>query len=110
MCMWGVLGLVWIKLCLPWLLKLINVIPWKFRYSFTAVCAALMIVDGVMTLQALDCWFERLSGDSGSTPVEQFYAKHFDNEYMEHRFQSMTITPEKSGRVDETAAEKAVSH
>ena len=107
MCMWGVLGLFWIKLCLPWLLKLINVIPWKIRYSFTTVCAALMIVNGVMTLQALDCWFERLSGVSGDTPVEQFYAEHFDNEYMEHRFQSMTITPADSGRVDGAAAASA---
>lgn len=107
MCMWGVLGLFWIKLCLPWLLKLINVIPWKIRYSFTTVCAALMIINGVMTLQALDCWFERLSGVSGDTPVEQFYAEHFDNEYMEHRFQSMTITPADSGRVDGAAAASA---
>lgn len=102
MCMWGALGFVWIKLCLPWLLKFINLIPWKFRYSFTTFCAVLMIVNGAMTLQALDCWFERLSGIPASSPVEEFYAQHFDNAYMEHRFQSMTITPEKSSRVDST--------
>ncbi|HJG30700.1 MAG TPA: putative ABC transporter permease [Collinsella ihuae] len=100
MCMWGALGFVWIKLCLPWLLKLINIIPWKLRYSFTALCTVLMVVNGVMTLQALDCWFERLSGVAGTTPVEQFYAEHFDNDYMEHRFESMTITPDDSGRID----------
>ena len=103
MCMWGALGFVWIKVCLPRLLSLINLIPWKLRYSLTAVCAALMLVNGVMTLQALDCWYERLSGISGDTPVEEFYAKHFDNAYMQHRFQSMEITPEDSGRVDPTA-------
>ncbi|MCF2621383.1 putative ABC transporter permease [Collinsella tanakaei] len=104
MCMWGALGFVWIKLCLPWLLKLINIIPWKLRYSFTALCTVLMLVNGVMTLQALDCWFERLSGVAGTTPVEAFYAEHFDDAYMAHRFESMTITPEDSGRIDSTAA------
>ena len=103
MCMWGALGFVWIKLCLPWMLKLINLIPWKVRYSFTTLCAILMLVNGVMTLEALDCWFERLSGIPQTTPVEQFYAENYDNDYMAHRFESMTITPDDSARVDGAA-------
>ena len=63
------------------------------RYSLTTVVAALMLTNGVMTLQALDCWFCRESGIAPSSPVEEFYAEHFDNAYMEHRFQSMTIHP-----------------
>ncbi len=106
MCMWGALGFVWIKFCLPWLLKLINIIPWSLRYSLTTVCAVLMLVNGVMTLEALDCWFERVSGIEPTSPVEEFYAEHFDDAYMAHRFESMTITPEDSGRVD-TAAQVA---
>lgn len=109
MCMWGALGFVWIKFCLPLLLKLINLIPWKLRYSLTTVCAILMLVNGVMTLEALDCWFERISGISASSPVEQFYAEHFDNAYMEHRFESMTITPEDSGRTDASAIASAAT-
>ena len=108
MCMWGALGFVWIKLCLPWLLKFINVIPWRARYSFTALCAVLMAVNGIMTLQALDCWFERLSGVAQTAPVERFYAEHFDNAYMEHRFESMTITPQDSSRIDDSALADAV--
>lgn len=100
MLMWGTLGLFWIKLCLPRLLALINLIPWKMRYSLTAVVTALMLVNGVMTLQALDCWFCRESGLQPSSPVEQFYAEHFDNAYMEHRFQSMSIHPDSTSRID----------
>ena len=98
MCMWGALGFVWIKLCLPWMLRLINHIPWKVRYSLTTLCAVLMLVNGVMTLEALDCWFERLSGIPQTTPVEEFYAEHYDDAYMANRFQSMTITPDDSAR------------
>ena len=98
MCMWGALGFAWIKLCLPWMLKLINLIPWKIRYSFTTLCAVLMLVNGVMTLQSLECWYQRESGLAPSSPVEEFYAEHYDDAYMQHRFQSMTITPEDSAR------------
>lgn len=100
MLMWGTLGLFWIKLSLPRLLALINLIPWKMRYSLTSVVTALMLVNGVMTLQALDCWFCRESGLQPSSPVEQFYAEHFDNAYMEHRFQSMSIHPDSTSRID----------
>ena len=99
MCMWGALGFVWIKYCLPWLLRLINRIPWQWRYAVTTVCTLLMLVNGVMTLQSLECWYDRESGLQPNSPVEVFYAKHFDNAYMQHRFQSMTITPEKTARV-----------
>ena len=102
-CMWGALGLVWIKLLLPRLLSLINLIPWKARYGATVLCATLMLVNAVMTLQALDCWFERVSDIAPSSPVEEFYARHFDNSYMAHRFQSMTIHPDNSGRIDTTS-------
>ena len=98
MCMWGALGFVWIKLCLPWLLKLINLIPWQARYSLTTLCAALMLVNAVMTLQSLECWYQRESGLAPSSPVEEFYAEHYDDAYMASRFQSMTITPEDSAR------------
>ena len=98
MCMWGALGFVWIKFCLPWLLKLINLIPWQARYSFTTLCAILMLVNGVMTLQSLECWYQRESGLPPTSPVEEFYAEHYDDAYMQHRFQSMTITPEDSAR------------
>lgn len=97
--MWGVLGLVWIKACLPRLLELINLIPWKMRYSLTMVSAVLMVLNGAMTLGALDCWFERVSGIEPSTPVEQFYADYFDDEFMANRFQSMSIHPADSSRV-----------
>ena len=70
------------------------------RYSLTTVVAALMLVNGVMTLQALDCWFCRVSGIQPSSPVEEFYAEHFDNDYMANRFQTMTIHPDTSSRVD----------
>ena len=99
-CLWGLGGLIWIKLLLPRLLKLINMIPWKSRYSATVIFTIIMLVDGVMTLQSLDCWYERLSGSTADTPIETFYADHFDDDYMAERFQSMTINPDNATRAN----------
>lgn len=98
-CMWGLGGLIWIKVLLPRLLKLINMIPWKRRYSATVILTAVMLIDGVMTLQSLDYWYQRVNGTIRNIPVAQFYDKHFDNEYMENRFQSMTMSPMDATRV-----------
>lgn len=99
---WGLLGVAWIKLLLPGLLKLVNLIPWNWRYTITTIAALFMAVDCVMSLQALDCWYMRLSNDPVVTPIQHFYADYFDNSYMSNRFQSMTLHPDtaiRAGRV-----------
>ena len=98
MCMWGVLGLAWIKLLLPWMLRLVNLIPWNWRYTLTTICAALMVADCMMTLLSFDCWYERMAGNQPESAMEQFMARNFDNEYMAERFQSMTINPADATR------------
>ena len=97
---WGILGLVWVKLVLPVMLKGINVIPWDFRYGLTALVAVFMIADGLLTLGSLDCWYERASGLAPSTPVESFFAVYCDDEFMANRFQSMTMNVDDSTRKD----------
>lgn len=99
MCMWGVLGCLWVKLLLPRMLKLVNMIPWNWRYSVTTVCAALMIANGAMTLFALDSWYQREAGHEPTNAIEHFCAEHYDNDFMEHRFQSMSINPDNATRV-----------
>ena len=98
MCMWGVLGVAWIRLLLPWMLHLVNLIPWNWRYTLTAVCAALMAADCVMTLLSFDCWYERMAGNVPESAMEQFMARNFDNAYMAERFQSMSLNPEDATR------------
>ncbi len=98
MAMWGLLGVVWIKLLLPWMLKLVNIIPWNWRYTLTTVCAALMILDGGLTLVSLDCWYQRMAGNAPESAIGKFCDEHFDNQYMEERFQSMSIDPSNATR------------
>ena len=101
-CMWGCLGIVWLRWILPKLLALINRIPWNWRYSLTMVATALMLVDCGLTLASLDRWFER-QADMGDAPVtaaiEGFCDEHYDDEFMENRFQTMSIDPDEATRV-----------
>lgn len=99
MAMWGVLGCVWIKLLLPRMLKVVNAIPWKWRYGLTSVCAALMLVNAVMTMLAFDCWYQREAGMEPVNAMEQFFEEYYGNDFMADRFQSMTIDPSRSTRV-----------
>ena len=98
MCMWGALGVMWIRWALPALLYVINLIPWQWRYSVTAVCAGLMVGGCCMTLVALDRWYSRPSGPSPDNALEWFCAEHFDNTWMENRFESMSIVPDTARR------------
>lgn len=98
-CMWGFLGLVWIKLILPDVLKIVDLIPLKWRTALTVAAAAFMIADAAMTLVALDCWYQREAGMPAVTSLEEFCADHFDDDYMAERFQSMTIDPDNATRL-----------
>ena len=101
-CMWGCLGIVWLRWILPKLLALINRIPWNWRYSLTVVATALMLVDCGLTLASLDRWFER-QADMGNAPataaIEEFCDEHYDDQFMENRFQTMSINPDEATRV-----------
>lgn len=99
MCFWGILGVMWVKFLLPILLWMVNKIPWKLRYALTVVCFVFMVVDVVLTVQTIDCWYLREAGHAPNTPLEEFFNKHYDNAYMEHRFQTMTMDPSQSSRV-----------
>lgn len=101
-CMWGALGLMWLRWLLPWLLELINRIPWNWRYLVTAIATALMVVDGALTVASLDCWYQRQSGameHMTQTWIDRFCNDNYDDEFMEQRFQTMSLDPDSATRV-----------
>ena len=102
-CIWGVLGFLWVRFLLPIMLKLVNTIPWNWRYGVTAVCAILLLADGALTLAAFDCWYERNNGTMDyehCSAIVAFCNDNYDDNFMENRFQSMTMTTENSSRAE----------
>ncbi len=88
---WGFLGMVWIKLFLPELMKHIRRIPQRWRKPLTITVAMFMIGNGLFTLITLDAWHLRATGHTPSTFVQRYCALHFDDEYMKNRFQTMSM-------------------
>lgn len=95
---WGILGLLFIRDIVPRLLKTINKIPWNWRYSVTAACAAFMIVNAGMTLMSFECWYSRMAGNPVTTPAECFFAEHYNDEFMAEHFATMSVDPSRTTR------------
>lgn len=102
MCFWGLLGVLWIKLLLPIMLYFVKKIPWSARYTLTTMCAALLIFDGLFTIVTIDCWYKREAGEPPVTQVEKFCERHYDNAYMQNRFQTMDMNPANATRTRES--------
>lgn len=88
---WGMLGVAWIKVALPFFTQLIGRIPQRTRTIGAAMLCAFFILDALATLGAFNCWFERLSGRPVETPLQQFFATHYGNDFMTERFQTMSL-------------------
>ena len=103
-CAWGFLGLMWVKVFLPSVLRLVDAIPIRWRIALTSIFAVFMIADGLMTLITVDCWYEREAGHAPVTTIEQFCAERFDDNFMAHRFASMDLDPSRAQRVEDPRA------
>ena len=73
--------------------------PFSWRTFVPDNCFILIFVDGVMTLMALDAWYSRMAGVAQNSPVSQFFATYFNDDFMAHRFQTMKIDPSTAGRM-----------
>lgn len=96
---WGALGLVWIKLLLPDVLKVVDAVTLHLRVALTVAATLFMLANGVTTLVALDSWYDREAGHPPADVVQQFCAEHFDNAHMTERFQTMNLDPSRASRI-----------
>ena len=88
---WGVLGLLWMKLLLPVAIWIANLIPPSARKTVTAICFAFTLVDVAATFMAFGCWFDRQAGLPVDDPVKAFFAAHYGDAFMERRFQTISM-------------------
>lgn len=92
-CVWGLIGVLWMKFALPVIMKAIDRIPLRLRVPITMVGTIVVLVDAVLTVICLDCWYMRKIGAPIETPWQQFCAEYFNDEFMQSRFETMSMWP-----------------
>ena len=86
---WGLLGVLWMKNLYPRIARWILKLPDRFGRILTVALAVFMVVNGVVTLLAVDRWSERLDGAPAVTAVDRFMDDRFPDARMERVFANM---------------------
>ncbi|MDR0888578.1 MAG: putative ABC transporter permease [Coriobacteriales bacterium] len=96
--MWGMLGVLWIRFLLPWVLRIINLIPFRWHIVFTVAMSIFMALDIAVTLVATNRWYERERGIPATNVIQQQCDRMFPDTFMEDRFQNATMYPSSAAR------------
>ena len=86
---WGILGVLWMKNLYPRLARWILKLPNRQGKAFTVAMAVFLVVNGVVTLLAVDRWSERIAGEPAVTAADRLFDEHFPDARMERVFANM---------------------
>lgn len=95
--MWGMLGLVWVRVIMPVVKRVFSHIDSKNRIArvLTVLMSVFMAANIICTCLALDRESQRKAGVPATNPVQVFCDDVFPSSYLEARFQNMTVTAKK---------------
>ena len=88
---WGALGLAWIYLVFPLVVRLIDRVPHRLAIPLTAAMAVFLVADVAVTIVACNCWFDRACGIEPTTPISQYFAQHYSDDFMTQRFENVSM-------------------
>ena len=88
---WGVLGLVWEQVVMPWLLHTIGEPTTRRQVIFVLLLAAYLALDIFMTLACFTRRAQRDKGIPARTEFEEWIDEHYSNQFMSQRFENMVI-------------------
>lgn len=88
---WGIAGLAWAKIGLPAVVGVWRRVPANVARWLTVALSAFLAIDVAMTFVGFACWFDRQAGETPETPVERYFAQNYGDDFMEQRFQTMSM-------------------
>lgn len=94
--MWGTLGLVWVRVIMPWIKRIFKHIDFKnvFVRIISAALAIFMAVDIVVSVLALHREGQRTENIPPASPIDVWLDEQFPDEWMQKRFENMTVSSE----------------
>lgn len=95
--MWGMLGLIWVRLGLPALKFVFSFFDSKSKISklLTAAVSIFMAINIICTCLAISRQKERVDDIPATNPVQQLCDDVFPDSYLQARFENMTVTGSK---------------
>jgi uncharacterized membrane protein len=88
---WGVLALVWIKICYPILSRWIEQIPPLLGVILTWIFVILMVCDLAISGLAVDRYVERQAGIAAHNSVEMFWDRQYPDSFVEFVWPNLII-------------------
>lgn len=91
--MWGLLGLVWVRIILPFIRRVFSHVDSKstLTRAITVALSLFMAVDIAVTVLALDREGQRAAGVPALTWEQQFFDDHFPDSFLQARMQNMSV-------------------
>lgn len=95
--MWGMLGLVWVRIIMPVVKRVFSHIDSKSRIAriATVLMTLFMAANIACTCLALDRESQRMAGIPATDPIQKFCDDVFPDSFLQARFQNMTVTAKK---------------
>ena len=88
---WGILSLVWVKICYPHISGWIERIPPVTGKILTWICVALMACDIVISAMAMIRYVERSQGITARNAVDQFVDYQYPDSFIEWIWPNLRI-------------------
>lgn len=91
--MWGLLGLVWVRIILPLVKRFFSYLNTKniLIRMITVGMTVFLITDIVVTVSALDREGQRAVGTPAVTWEQRFFDEHFPDSYLQSKMQNMSV-------------------
>lgn len=95
--MWGMLGLVWVRIIMPVVKRAFSHIDSKNKVAriATVLMTLFMAANIACTCLALDRESQRMAGIPATDPIQKFCDDVFPDSFLQARFQNMTVTAKK---------------
>ena len=85
-CLWGILGIIWIKYIYPYIEKIINKIPKNLGKKLIIILSIFLVFDLALTVSAVIRAKQSEKGIEPRNPYERFLDKTFNRDYLYNMF------------------------
>ena len=86
---WGILGIAWVKLVFPFIMKLLNKFNYKIANKVAIILFVFLVFDVMLTIQARERAKAKMRGIEPKNKYEEFLDNTFNMDYLKNMYNNM---------------------